>query len=333
MFDVITLLVLCIKYESLVERLSAGKLDYVCKSRLKHLAGAFAGVSINLIFFPLDTLKTRLQSPSYQQIYRSQNATVNRTLFRGLYQGISTVTVIAVPSSVVFFSTYESLKRVIGSTGIPQPAVHAFSSSVAQLLNCAVVTPAEVLKQNAQILKHDAQTKKRISPTTEVTRMLMKHPAGLWRGYTALAARDLPFTALQFPVFEYLKKNLTVRRSRMKDGEPVTGVFERARISAASAGIAGSAAAWITTPFDVVKTRMMLEASEESKNRREIRRSVLQILQSILRDDGVTGLFRGGLVRAMFTIAGNGMYMGCYEGAKFYLNDRGMHGEEDELHR
>jgi hypothetical protein len=30
--------------------------------------------------------------------------------------------------------------------------------------------------------------------------------AQLWRGYTALAARNLPFTAMQFSVFEHLKR-------------------------------------------------------------------------------------------------------------------------------
>ncbi|PVI06302.1 MC family mitochondrial carrier protein [Periconia macrospinosa] len=297
-------------------------------------AGAFAGISINLVFFPLDTLKTRLQSPQYQQLYRSQTAIANRALFRGLYQGVSTVTLIAVPSSVVFFSTYERLKRTLGSTQIPLPAVHAISSGAAQLLNCAVVTPAEVIKQNAQMLGQDDRKGRGGSPTIKVMKLLIKHPAGLWRGYTALAARDLPFTALQFPVFEYLKRTLTARRSRKKGGEPVTGVFERARISAASAGVAGCAAAWVTTPFDVVKTRMMLGAGAKSKDQHPARGSEangLQIFKSVLRDEGVKGLFRGGLIRAGWTIIGNGLYMGCYEGARFYLDDRGKDAREDEL--
>lgn len=200
-----------------------------------------------------------------------------------------------------------------------------------------------MLKQNAQMLAQDDQKKRKGSPTMEVMRQLRKHPAKLWRGYTALAARDLPFTALQFPAFEYLKKILIAWRSRQKGGEPVTGVFERAKISAASAGIAGSAAAWVTTPFDVVKTRMMLEAGAKSQNEDPVRgsgagqggdatrRSGLQICKEVFQNEGIRGLFRGGLIRATWTIVGNGLYMGCYEGARFYLEDRRKAAEEDEL--
>ena len=200
-----------------------------------------------------------------------------------------------------------------------------------------------MLKQNAQMLAQDDRKKRNGSPTMEVMRRLRKHPAKLWRGYTALAARDLPFTALQFPAFEYLKNILIAWRSRQKGGEPVTGVFERAKISAASAGVAGSAAAWITTPFDVVKTRMMLEAGANGQNEHPgrgpgavqgghgTRRSGLQICNQIFQNEGIRGLFRGGSIRAIWTIVGNGLYMGCYEGARFYLEDRRKAAEDDEL--
>jgi solute carrier family 25 S-adenosylmethionine transporter 26 len=52
----------------------------------------------------------------------------------------------------------------------------------------------------------------------EVIRQLKKHPVKLWRGYSALVARDLPVAALQFPALEYLKKTLIARKSRLKGG-------------------------------------------------------------------------------------------------------------------
>jgi solute carrier family 25 S-adenosylmethionine transporter 26 len=306
-------------------------------------------MSVNLLVFPLDTLKTRLQSPHFHQLYRSASATAQRTLWRNLYQGVGTVALVAVPSSGVFFTTYEGLKAALGSSSsasspnafLPQPAVHALSSSIAQLVNCAIVTPAEVLKQNAQMLGAVAplprggggggrkqkvslpSSSSSASPTLRVLQQMKRHPRKLWRGYTAMAARDLPFTALQFPALEYLREVLMERRSRLrKHGEPVTGVFERAWISAVSAGVAGSAAAWVTTPFDVVKTRMMLEAGmEESAGVGRRRKSGFQVGREVFQKEGMRGLFRGGFVRAAFTILGNGLYIGCYEGAKMYLQE------------
>jgi solute carrier family 25 S-adenosylmethionine transporter 26 len=221
-----------------------------------------------------------------------------------------------VPSSGVFLTTYEGLKSVLGgSSFLPQPAVHALSSSIAQLANCAVVAPAEVLKQNAQTLASasgsagDGKKKKGApSATMTVMRQLRRHPTKLWRGYSALVARDLPFTALQFPAFEYLKEGLIGRQSRRKkDGDPAGGVFERAWIAAVSAGVAGSAAAWVTTPFDVVKTRMMLEAGAKDERvdcsvngrtsaksdfvGRKCAKNGFQVGAEVLQREGVKGLF------------------------------------------
>lgn len=286
--------------------------------------------------FPLDTLKTRLQSPDFQKNYRNATAIANRALWRNLYQGVGTLLLVTVPSSGVFFTTYEGLKYALGSSSttgtpgiLPQPAVHALSSSIAQLINCAVVTPAEVLKQNAQVLAAPASStgdkkKASSSPTMQVLRQMKRNPTKLWAGYTALAARDLPFTALQFPAYEYLKGVLIERQSRLRErSEPVNKVLERAWVSAVSGGVAGSAAAWVTTPLDVIKTRMMLEAgakgSHQAERKRGSRRSAFQIGKEVFQNEGIRGLFRGGAIRATFTIFGNGLFIGCYEGAKVYL--------------
>lgn len=252
---------------------------------------------------------------------------------------MGTVLLVSVPSSGVFFTTYEGLKYVLGASPagqesggkgmLPQAAVHAISSSIAQLANCAVVTPAEVLKQNAQMLTGPGGNGKRkgsSSATVMVLQQLRRQPTKLWRGYSALAARDLPFTALQFPAFEWMKGALIARREKERarararargtTAAAGVGVFERAWIAAVSAGVAGSAAAWVTTPFDVVKTRMMLEASGKDGGRKM---NAFKVGKEVLHQEGLRGLFRGGLIRAALTILGNGLYMGCYEAAKLYL--------------
>lgn len=310
-------------------------------------AGAFAAFSVDLLVYPLDTLKTRIQSHDYEKLYRNSNGTLNRSLFRGLYQGVGSIILITIPSSGAFFTTYEALKFGLkdwippnSSIYLPQPAIHAVASGTAELVSCAILTPAEVLKQNAQMLS--AGTRR--STSLQVLRHFKKHPFRLWRGYTALAARNLPFTALQFPAFESLKGYFIRRRQLKKGGEPVDGIFERARITALSAGIAGSGAAWITTPIDVVKTRIMLAAgSGEDAPKRDVkskpsnwllhgvqgtRKSGLTFAREILKTKGVRGLFRGALLRAVWTSLGSGLYLGCYEGGRFYLENARQEVEE-----
>lgn len=52
------------------------------------------------LVYPLDTLKTRYQSPDYKKIYydASKNAINRKVLFRGLYQGVGSIILITIPS-------------------------------------------------------------------------------------------------------------------------------------------------------------------------------------------------------------------------------------------
>ena len=302
--------------------------------------------------YPLDTVKTRIQSPSYTRLYKHTTGITNRpALFRGLYQGVGSIILITIPSSAAFFSTYEALKYALNeytppnsTLYLPKPAIHALSSAGAELVSCAILTPAEVLKQNAQVLTEDPSKKGR-STSLEVFKQFRKHPSGLWRGYTALAARNLPFTGLQFPLFEHLKSRLLARRKRQKGDKRVDGVFERARITAMSAAVAGSGAAWITTPIDVVKTRIMLAAGEDKtmpkmavaedhgtsqRVEKASRKSGWEVARGVLRNEGVRGLFRGALLRSVWTAIGSGLYLSCYEAGRFYLEEQRKEAKASE---
>lgn len=356
------------------------------------VAGAFAAFTVDLLVYPLDTLKTRIQSPNYKTLYKTipdpSSATATSTpraptpltassllsrhthfspsLFRGLYQGIGSVIFVTIPSSGAFFTTYEALKYTLSEINppnstlyLPQPAIHALSSGGAELVSCAILTPAEVLKQNAQVFNQSGGQEKwkggRKSPTVEVLKQFRRHPTKLFRGYTALAARNLPFTGLQFPMFEYLKGYLLDRRKRKKlqdrrGGEgggvvKVDGIFERARITALSAALAGTGAAWVTTPIDVIKTRIMLGAGDEAmktphsaKNgggggsgssggsgeaaRSTARQGAIDVATQILKSEGIRGIFRGAILRSLWTAFGSGLYLGCYEAGRHYLEER-----------
>lgn len=100
------------------------------------------------------------------------------------------------------------------------------------------------------------------SATMQTLAKFRSHPLALWRGYTALAGRNLPFTALQFPLFE--KAKAMIRERREAQGKWSGSVLERTVVTAISAGSAGSVSAVITTPVDVVKTRIMLRAAEDA---------------------------------------------------------------------
>lgn len=182
--------------------------------------------------------------------------------------------------------------------GLPTPVVHSLASGTAELASCLVLTPAEVIKQNAQMLRSGASLNTasqgrggwRNSTSIQALRMISNSGgvsgAGkrLLTGYMALAARNLPFTALQFPMFEGMRRRLwewqdarnsaalTVKdgsggvgggKRMIEAGALARGLLETGYINGASAAVSGAIAAGVTAPTDVVKTRMMLFAGEE----------------------------------------------------------------------
>ena len=77
------------------------------------------------------------------------------------------------------------------------------------MASCLVLAPAEVIKQNAQMLQKESHgaAKSGSSTSLQAFRQLAGDGASrrLFTGYTALVARNLPFTALQFPIFEHVR--------------------------------------------------------------------------------------------------------------------------------
>lgn len=274
-----------------------------------------------------------------------------------------------------FFTTYEGVKSILGNHNptwgnghlLPQPLVYSAASATAELVSCAILTPAEVIKQNAQMVDNSSSDRPRVNATLQTMKRFQTNPLALWRGYTALAGRNLPMTAIQFPMFERIRDS--IKRYRNERGIRTGSIYESGLITAASAGSAGSVAAVITTPVDVVKTRIMLAAAESAaadqskavgssskdalvdatgktvqaakENLKEKIQNVtkpvtdkgsIQIAKEIMAESGVKGLFRGGAVRGVWTLMGAGLYLGVYESGRIYL--AGRRGEvlnEDDL--
>ena len=171
------------------------------------------------------------------------------------------------------------------------------------------------------------------SSSLQALRMIRDAEGGaarrLWTGYTALAARNLPFTAVQFPVFEAIRARIWAWRDRQPSRKQAGGVernqslVETGVVTGISAAASGAFSAVLTTPTDVVKTRMMLSAGD--KRTREANSKPLsgyQVAHRVYQEKGIRGLFRGGTLRASWTALGSGLYLGTYEVAKVWLKGR-----------
>jgi solute carrier family 25 S-adenosylmethionine transporter 26 len=158
----------------------------------------------------------------------------------------------------------------------------------------------------------------RTNATLQTIRRFKSQPSSLFNGYIALAARNLPYTALQFPLFEAARD--AIHRARKTTPEQCS-MQERATITGISAGVTGAFAAVVTTPVDVVKTRIMLMAAEEEK-KNGARLSEIGVFRDLWREEGIRGLWRGGALRGVWTMVGSGLYLGVYDLGRVYLGKR-----------
>lgn len=94
------------------------------------LSGGIAGTTVDVALYPLDTIKTRLQSP--QGFLKAGG-------FSGVYKGLSAAAVGSAPGAALFFSTYEMSKQILhdrnsSSSGkqLPQPVIHMIAASIGE---------------------------------------------------------------------------------------------------------------------------------------------------------------------------------------------------------
>lgn len=294
-------------------------------------------------------------------------------------RGTLQLTILSINLAGAFFTTYEAVKSIMYNSStnspmsatsgkrtfpdgslnslrlpfthsLPTPIMHGIASSTGEMVSCLMLTPAEVLKQNAQMIQ-GSQTN-----TTAMRQVLLRfrrHPWRLWSGYTALVGRNLPTTALQFPLFEYVRSHLIDRRRQRKaarstNGRPASAqsdqLVERAGLTGIAAAFSGTVAATVTTPIDVIKTRVMLSASDtaarsqdqntqagtrassavssEARTKAKPNTSLIAVGRDIICYEGIRGLFKGGLIRAGWTAIALGLYLSLYEGGRFYLENR-----------
>lgn len=283
-------------------------------------AAAIAALGVESLIHPLDTLITRFQAPGFSLTYQNTHGSLQPALFRGLYNGIAPTLVTTVPASIAFFSIYEwakpAFEQALGGekpNATSRAVAHAASSAVAELVACAIINPAEVLKQNAQVAISTGSDI-RLIPVFTILKKCARNPRKMWTGYTALLASRLPSTSLTLSLYENLKGRWA------QEIGPSADVLDQVKRSFCAAGAAGGLVSVMFVPIDVVKTRMRLAGMDYHRKAHPPSLPVRPILiaRKILTTDGLAGLFRGGALTCVAAALSNALYLGCYEGLGMY---------------
>ncbi|KAK6908480.1 hypothetical protein I203_102482 [Kwoniella mangroviensis CBS 8507] len=270
------------------------------------VSGAISGLAVDFMFFPLDTIKTRIQSSA--GFWQSGG-------FKGVYRGVGSVGMGSAPGAAAFFVTYETLKQRLPQYQLfkqNESLNHMVSASGAEYISCLIRVPTEVVKSRTQT---GAYGQGKSSIHSAISTMKFEGIRGFYRGFGITIARELPFTSIQFPLYESLKSLLS--KHYLGGRRPTS--YE----AAICGSIAGGFAAGVTTPLDVVKTRVMLEARTSTQQPiqgipppNQPSPSILSFpprLLGILKNEGPSALFRGWQPRCFAISLGGAVFLGIYD--------------------
>ncbi|KAL5254617.1 hypothetical protein ACHWQZ_G014156 [Mnemiopsis leidyi] len=236
------------------------------------IGGCAAGFVVDIALFPIDTIKTRMQS---MQGLRLLGLSDLHKL-----KGVGAAAVGSMPGSALFFLTYEHVKRRNQGGGIKQ---HMLASSLGEIMACLVRVPTEVVKQRVQA-KLARSSWEGLKHTLANTGL-----RGLYVGYGTTVMREIPFAAIQYPIWEKLRSAYNPEGSGFKSG--VCG------------SVAGAIAGGLTTPIDVVKTRLMLSTNNEG---------LVQVVRELYKE-GLSSFYKGFSARIGWLSIGGFVYLGTYQ--------------------
>lgn len=267
-----------------------------------------------------------------------------------LWRGLSPTLVMAVPANVIYFTGYDWLRtdprsplRRFGENWTP-----LIAGAVARIAAASLISPIEMFRTRLQATPghgtgHFRATLEGLHQMTQ-----SQGYSSLWRGFTLTLWRDVPFSGLYWWGYEAMRNVLTDFRER-SHSSTLSGEHQRNRRASQSyqdststfidsfmaGSVSGAAAALVTTPFDVGKTRQQVfrhagddvpaaavvrESTAIVTNGRAVasklraeQLSMPRFLLHIVREEGVAGLFRGWTARCLKVAPACAIMISSYE--------------------
>ncbi|KAJ7634164.1 mitochondrial carrier domain-containing protein [Mycena polygramma] len=267
------------------------------------LAGALAGISEHAVMYPVDSIKTRMQvfSASPVAIYSGVGNAFTRISstegIRALWRGVSSVVLGAGPAHAVHFGTLEAVKELAGGNrGGQQWLATALAGGSATIASDALMNPFDVIKQRMQVHKSEFRSVLTCARVVFKTEGL----AAFYVSYPTTLAISIPFNAIQFTVYEQVKRVMNPRHEYSPSTHIVAG------------GVAGAFAAAVTTPLDVAKTILQTRGTSHDPEIRNTR-GMVDALRIIWAKDGLKGYSRGLTPRVLTIMPSSALCWLSYE--------------------
>ena len=320
------------------------RLSFIPDGVKNAIASGLATAVVKTFLQPLDTIKTIQQAQKIKLgPIKAAMQIIEERGVRGLWSGIGITVVGSTPSVAVYFGVYSTMKIYLVKA-FPQELkllAVALSAAVGNTFASVLRVPYEVLKQRIQTGRHQSAWE------AVVYSWKNDGPLGLFdKGkLSSQIIRDVPYAIVTLVSYEILQ-NLVARAMKRKEensnqkikqesnsnGDEISTnrnqketAIRRSRLisnpnpskklrDALCGSLAGGLGSLVTTPMDVVKTRMMTGTQYTS---------IGEAFLTMLREEGVLTFFIGVGPRLMHKIPANGLFFLCYEAFRTFLQVEG----------
>ena len=268
------------------------------------LGGIGGGIGVTSVY-PIDLIKTNIQQSrttiSFIECYRN---VISTSGYKGLFRGLKPQLLGVTPEKAIKLAVNDLIKRKFQQYpkfNNYKQCTSVVAGGLAGASQVIVTNPLEIVKIRLQLQPHTipvTHTQPHGNFETlgalDITKKLGIR--GLYKGSRACLMRDIPFSCIYFPLYSALKTSFC---DDTKTTPPFYLFF--------SGTVAGAIASGITTPADVIKTRIQASDTLYTKN------AISRCFKDIVRNEGATGLFKGIVPRILRSAPQFGITLFVYE--------------------
>ena len=250
------------------------------------LAGANAGVIGTLLGYPLDNVKTRMQTGAGSSMVRVFRDVVKQEGFWALYVGVANPLAALTILNMLNFSQYAKFRRFyrvsdekIARGGFEWKILLA-GASVGPL-SSLISTPFELVKTQMVLHSKQLESSSTSSMMTAGNIIRQHGPDALYCGHLVNTTREMVFIASYFTIYEHTKNSITAAAGQI-------GLHSSMAIPMAG-GISGAASWFLSFPLDCIKSNIQGASLSERRNRP----NAFNLASNLIKERGWGGLYRG----------------------------------------
>nr|AAI66365.1 slc25a12 protein [Xenopus tropicalis] len=273
------------------------------ESAYRFTLGSIAGAVGATAVYPIDLVKTRMQNQRSsfvgELMYKNSFDCFKKVLryegFFGLYRGLLPQLVGVAPEKAIKLTVNDFVRdKFTQKDGSIPLLAEIMAGGCAGGSQVIFTNPLEIVKIRLQVAG-EISTGPKVSALTVLQDLGI---LGLYKGAKACFLRDIPFSAIYFPVYAHCKTLLADEQGHIGALQLLT-----------AGAIAGVPAASLVTPADVIKTRLQVAARAGQTTYT----GVIDCFRKILQEEGGRALWKGAGARVFCSSPQFGVTLVTYE--------------------